>query len=50
MRALLFGVDTTDWVTYGAGTVALAAVVLATSYLASRRATGIDPMIALRAE
>jgi putative ABC transport system permease protein len=50
LRSLLFGVSATDPATYAALPVLLCAVALAASAVAARRATSVDPALALRAE
>ena len=46
----LYGVSPTDVPTLLAAAVVLAATGMAASYLPARRATRVDPMIALRAD
>jgi putative ABC transport system permease protein len=50
LRSLLFGIGTTDPVTFVAVTCFLVAVALAAIYLPARRAAQADPMVALRNE
>ncbi|HKX29490.1 MAG TPA: FtsX-like permease family protein [Blastocatellia bacterium] len=50
IKTLLFGVDATDPVTFSMIMILLAAVSLGACYLPARRATKIDPMIALRCD
>ena len=50
LRALLFGVGTTDLLTYAAVIVLLGAAALLAGILPARRAMKVDPVIALRYE
>jgi predicted permease len=50
MSALLFGVGAWDPVTYLAVSAVLAAIALAASYIPARRASRLDPIVALRAD
>jgi ABC-type antimicrobial peptide transport system permease subunit len=48
IRGLLFGVDASDPVTYAGALAVLALVAVLAGYVPARRATRIDPAIALR--
>jgi len=50
LKTQLFGVETTDPVTYAAIAALLAVVALLACYLPARRATAVDPLVALRHE
>lgn len=50
MGSLLFGVDSTDFVTFTSVAILLAIIAFAACYIPARRAMRVDPLVALRYE
>jgi predicted permease len=50
LSSLLFGITPLDPATFGAVALVFAGVALLASYVPARRATGVDPLVALRSE
>jgi putative ABC transport system permease protein len=50
VKSLLFGVTTTDWLTYSGVCLALVLTAVLATYFPARRASRVDPMVALRYE
>jgi predicted permease len=50
VKSLLYGVSTTDWITFVGVSVMLLITAVLASYVPARRAARVDPMVALRVD
>jgi putative ABC transport system permease protein len=48
LRSMLFGIEPSDWPTFTAAAILLIGVAFGASWIPARRATRVDPAIALR--
>lgn len=50
MQSILFGISATDWATFAAAAVVLGIIATLSAYIPARRASKLDPLVALRSE
>ena len=49
-ETMLYGITPSDWITFAGAVASLAAVALAAGFLPARKATQVDPLVALRCD